>query len=170
MDTWQIDHAMKTCSVTGAVFKGVFAADQLPTRSQDLPAAYIANCSNSDSGGTHWVAFYQEQADTIETFDSYGRPLALYNPNLQILTDKLKIIHQCQVLQQSASATCGQYCMIFIFKRASQLSYRDFIHLFTDNTRANDKMVCQFVNSCFDLKTRVYNNALIKQISREFVQ
>lgn len=106
----------------------------------------------------------------METFDSYGRPLETYNANLQSLTKGLKIIQQCQTIQQPASTTRGQYAMMFVFKRSSKLSYLDFIHLFTDNTRVNDKVVCQFVNSCFDLKTRLYNTALVKQIAREFVQ
>ena len=170
MNTWQIDRAMRSCPVTAPIFRGVFAADQLPSPSQELPAAYIANCSDSTSGGTHWVAFYQDRPGYMKTFDSYGRPLSSYNPHLQSLTEGLKIIQQCQILQQPASTTCGQYALMFVLKRADKLSYRDFIHLFTDNTRSNDKMVCQFVNSCFDLETRVYNTALIKQIAREFVQ
>ncbi|GAV09143.1 LOW QUALITY PROTEIN: hypothetical protein RvY_18737 [Ramazzottius varieornatus] len=71
-----IDSAMRACSVTAAVFRGVFAADQLPHPSQELPSAYIANCSDSTSGGTHWVAFYQDNPGYIETFDSYD-PLAV---------------------------------------------------------------------------------------------
>ncbi|GAV09632.1 hypothetical protein RvY_19136 [Ramazzottius varieornatus] len=99
---------MRACPVTAAVFRGVFAADQLPHPSQELPSAYITNCSDSTSGGTHWVAFYQDKPGYIETFDSYGRPLRSYNPNLQSLTEGLKIIQQCQTIQQPASTTQGE--------------------------------------------------------------
>ena len=171
MDTQQIDHALRSNPVTARVFRGVYAADQLPNRDTfELPSAYVANCSDSTSGGTHWIAFYQEVPGIMEVFDSYGQPVSGYNPNLVNFTSGLKIIQQIQQIQQETSAVCGQYALFFIFQRACGLTYSQLIHLFSDNYRANDKICCQFINQLFHLTTRVYDAKLLQQVAKEFIK
>jgi hypothetical protein len=163
MDSGTLSKLLATNKVTAASFIGVFPSDKvaLLERGKRLPESYIANCSPSGHGGTHWVAFYQEEQKMLEVFDSYGKPLGLYNKDLLASTDGLTIIQQSQQLQQIGSTVCGQYCMFFILKRAMGMSYKHLIHLFTDDIETNDKMVCQFVNSYFDIKTPVYDNKFL---------
>ena len=138
----------------------MFAADNLPT-SETLPTAYVANCSNAADAGSHWVAFYREIPNVIEVWDSYGKPLEFYNENLlTIVPNGTSIMQQSQQLQQTGSTVCGQYCLFFILKRALRVSYKQLIHLFTDNLMVNDKMVCQYVNNYFKLNTPVYDKAM----------
>ena len=104
----------------------------------------------------------------MEIFDSYGMPLQAYNPNLMLPTQGLRIVQQSQSVQQEFSTVCGQHSIFFIFKRASGITYEDFIHLYTDNEFVNDKMVCQFINSVFDLKTVVFDVDMLHQISQPY--
>ena len=162
MDNKELTTALQSCSITRSIFRGVFAADELPNLQENtsLPAAYIANCSDATFSGSHWVAFYKDQSDKIDVFDSYGQPLEKYNPTLLESVGKLTIIQQSQQLQQPESTVCGQYCLFFILKRALGLQYKQLIHLFTDNIATNDKMVCQFINSYFVLKTPVFDESM----------
>ena len=170
MNTKQIRFALEKNPITSPVFRGVFAADQLPVPHYTSPSAYVANCSNADSGGTHWSAFYQDDPSIMEVFDSYGKPLDFYNPHLLSFTHGLQQIRQVQALQQPLSTVCGQYCLYFLFNRCSGESYSQLIHSFTDNPLINDKIVCQYVNQCFDLKTRVFDLSLLDQSARAMVR
>lgn len=165
MDTLQIETALRNNKITKTVFHGVYPADNLPLiqDATKLPVAHIANCSDSTSGGTHWVAFYQDRQDRIEVFDSYGKPLEYYNPKLLSFVGNLTVVQQSQQLQQSASTVCGQYCLFLILKRTLGITYQQLVQLFTDNYAANDKMVCQFVNCFFEMQTPVFDDSLIME-------
>ena len=149
---------------TRVCFRGVYSADKLPVLN-DFPEPYalIANTEDSNGRGAHWIAFYKTSGSSMETFDSYGKKVEEYNSNLRDMTRGCDILQQCQQLQQIHTTVCGQYCMFFILKRAMGHSYRQLIHLFTDDKRANDKMVCQFVNSCFCLNTTVHDTNFITE-------
>lgn len=167
MNTLEINDAMSGNPVTCKSFRGVFPADKLPKPITDgnehkLPAAYIVNTENSDSSGSHWLAIYQGEAGKADVFDSFGSQIETYNPLFKRFLGNLQLMQQQrQQLQQIGSTVCGQYCMFFIMKRSLGYTYEQLIHLFTDNRKANDKMVCQFVNAYFKLKTRVYDTALL---------
>jgi hypothetical protein len=151
MDTLELTSALASAES----FTGVFAADTIQ-RGTRLPESYIVNCSPSSDGGSHWVAFYQESESQLEVFDSFGNPLDYYNKQLlKDLPESVVLLQQAQRLQQHSSTVCGQYCLFFILKRSLGISYKELIHLFTDNCAANDKMVCQFVNCYFKLQTPV---------------
>ena len=169
MNTQEIDRALSQNPITAGCFRGVFAADKLPILSDSLPSAYVANCSDSTSEGTHWIAFFQEKGAVVEIFDSYGQALSVYNPKLMDFVAGKQTLQQTQQLQQELSTVCGQYAMFFIFKRASGMSYTQLIHLFTDNHRANDIMCCQYINQVFDLSKQVYDTSLLThQITKQF--
>ena len=170
MNTKDIYTALQKNSVTTRSFRGVFAADQLPALDQQFPSSYVANCSNASHGGSHWVAFFQEKPSVIEFFDSYGKPPEFYNSHLANFIRGLKLIRQVQILQQPMSTVCGHYCLYFLFNRCSGESYDQLIHSFTDNPLINDKIVCQYVNRCFDMKTKVFDLNLLDQTAEAMVK
>ena len=97
MDTQAIAQALTLNPITSRVFDAVYAADQLPeanTNGATPHKAYVANCYNSDSGVSHWIAYYQDKPDVVEIFDSYGMPLQTYNPKLMLPTQGLRIVQQ----------------------------------------------------------------------------
>ena len=57
MNTLEIDHVLKTHPSTRNVFKGIYARNRLPRRS-NVPSALIGNTDPDDRPGTHWVALY----------------------------------------------------------------------------------------------------------------
>ena len=59
--------------VTRSVFRGVYAADEVPNN-LPCPAAYVVNADKATEPGSHWVAFYHERPDRLEYFDSFGKP------------------------------------------------------------------------------------------------
>lgn len=168
MDTVQITRALQANKITNKVFRGVYSADHLPDKDgawNTLPTAYIANCSDASTSGSHWVAFYRENPHVTEVWDSYGKPLEFYNTKLLSILPSSTIVQQSQQLQQTGSTVCGQYCLFFILKRALGVSYKQMIHLFTDNLAVNDKMVCQYVNNCFALNTPVQDKTMVRETS-----
>ena len=60
--------------------------------------------------------------------------------------------------------------MFFVLRRASGESYQHIVHLFTENKASNDQMVCQYVNFYFDLRTQVYDTAMLKQIAKQLIK
>ena len=70
MNTAQISHALRSNKITGPVFRGVFAKDQVP--STILACRLRVNTDLASQPGSHWVAFYQEQPEVMEYFDSFG--------------------------------------------------------------------------------------------------
>ena len=170
MNTRDIYIALQKNPVTSRSFRGVFAADQLPAPDKHFPTSYVANCSNADQVGSHWIAFFQEEASVIEVFDSYGKPLEYYNSHLVDFTRGLKLIRQVQILQQPMSTVCGHYCLYFLFNRYNGESYDRLIHSFTDNALINDKIVCQYVNRCFEMETKVFDMDMLDQTAKAMVK
>ena len=147
---------MQSNAVTSKMFRGVFAADQIPDSLDPLPAGCIINTDPQNLPGHHWVALYQTTPDVLETFDSYGKDLHFYSSeHFSQLAKRHRIISQMHQLQSPTTTVCGQYCMFFLLRRASMEPYSHIIHLFTDNKSSNDSMVCQYVNHHFDLQTEV---------------
>ena len=60
--------------------------------------------------------------------------------------------------------------MFFILRRLSGEPYSNIVHLFTDNRENNDTMVCQYVNHHFDLRTKVYDTNMLKQIAKQLIK
>ena len=162
MNTAEIQHALAGNAVTSPSFQGVFAADQVPA-SMPIPTSYVVNTDNAVDPGSHWVAFYQERPEVVEFFDSFGK-----SPSSYRLQPPGRVVQQSLQLQSEFSTVCGQYCMFFILRRLSGESYNNIVHLFTDSRENNDKMVCQYVNHHFDLRTTVYDVKMLKQIAKRY--
>lgn len=115
-------------------FEGVFAADELPDPGT-LPkdSCFIANYSDREMNGTHWVAFLHinNKSRPPEFFDSYGFPPGGENSILETRApfhnfmeaaakeagfgDKFyynKINMQCV-----DSDVCGEYCVFAILRQ-----------------------------------------------------
>ena len=170
MNTLQIDNALRSNPVTSPSFRGVFAADRLPILDHSIPSCYVANCSNADTKGSHWVAFYQDQPAVIEIFDSYEKPLNFHSAHLAAFTRGLKEVWQVQTLQQPMSTVCGHYCLYFLYNRCCGQSYEQLIQSFTKNAFINDKVVCQYVNRCFNMTTKVFDLNMLDQCVKSLIK
>ena len=115
----------------------------------------------------HWVAMFQESEGIIETFDSFGKDLGSYSHFLREFGARQgQIISQSHQLQSDSSTTCGQFSMFFLLRRASDETYQQILHLFTDSLVSNDILVCQYVNFYFDLHTPILDKTFANQIAK----
>jgi hypothetical protein len=150
------------------MFIGTFAADQMPTI-QQYPCAFVVNLDPKSKPGSHWMAYYFTADGQGEYFDSYGQqPIGRFLTYLKKNCDGW-VSSNTQV-QNHASSTCGQYCIMFIYFRARGISMKQFLSYFSSRDFAyNDSLVVELVSKCFHASTDVYDEAyLISQISTLF--
>ena len=98
-------------------FIGVFSRTRIPI-SDKIPASYIINLDEYGSGGTHWIAVYISDIH-VYIFDSFGGNYLYDGMFLSFInsyyTKGRTIISSPSILQHYTSATCGMYCVLFIF-------------------------------------------------------
>jgi len=123
-------------------FGGVFARDTLPL-SVNTPIGLIINTDKQDQPGSHWVAIYIDSNGIGEYFDSYGVPPLYEEINVFLFNNCPNGIFCNYVTLQCISCiTCGEYCVAYIICRlCDNISYADFISLFTSNPEENDKLI-----------------------------
>lgn len=131
-------------------FKGVYAADQIPTtikKSQFI----ICNIDTSNSNGSHWYVIYRPTSKILECFDSLG----VTESKKQFLKAKFnfrgieKIKCNITCVQPPDSISCGEFCMFFIYNRIfnKDLSFSELLNLiFVDDNSSNETTVSTFFN------------------------
>src|SRR5207237_5940687 len=71
MNTMELDSILAADCNLAIIYAGTFACDMLPS-TVDHPAAIVANADPSSMPGSHWIAFYIDEKERGEYFDSYG--------------------------------------------------------------------------------------------------
>lgn len=116
---------------------------------------YIVNLNNKDENGSHWVSFVIHQ-NIAFYFDSFGA-----QPPQEFITYckkfKLKLCCNTYIIQNINSSNCGYYCLgliVYLHKNnAFNTSKKfiseanDFINLFEDNTKLNDKILFDYLKN-----------------------
>lgn len=164
MNAAKIREALDGNPITRKIFRGVFSADTVPSAFDSYPSGCVVNTDEASGPGAHWIALYQCQPGVVETFDSFGKDFSTYSPHLANVLKANRIISQPCQLQSNCSTVCGQYCCFFLLRRACSETYADIVHLFTDFRKANDIMVCQYVNHYFTIKTPIQDREFLGQI------
>lgn len=77
----------------------------------------IINLKNTDSLGSHWVAYFNDPNFTaVEYFDSFGIvPPPLIESYLN--TSSKKLVYNTVQYQHTISILCGWFCLLFIIER-----------------------------------------------------
>ena len=88
MNTSQIGAVLKNLSFTKSSFQGVYPSDRLPKEIEDYPVALVANVDPHDKPGSHWCAFYIDENQDGEFFDSYGQAPQDYTTNFKYFLDR----------------------------------------------------------------------------------
>lgn len=101
------------------------------------PGKYIVNNQCIGELGEHWVAINTQNCDP-EFFDAMGQPPVLYG-----FKDVFK--YNRERLQNINSNLCWAYCLYFLLKRDSGMSYDCILKTFSDSMRNNDNVVKQFL-------------------------
>ena len=127
-------------------FLGVFAADELP-RQMPVGSLAIVNCCERTRPGKHWIAIYQESANRLEMFDSYGLPPSAYNLENKLPADV--IVYNKRQLQSVFSNVCGQYCLYYCYFKARGYAINDILAIFSNDVASNDYNVTYYVVRLF---------------------
>ena len=164
MNTAEINRALEGNPITKYIFRGVFSCDNVPDF-DSFPSGCVVNTDPASGSGSHWIALFQPEPGVMETFDSFGRDLGIYSSHFANFLHECRLISQPAQLQSINSTVCGQYCLFFLLRRASGESYPHIVHLFTDYKKANDIMVCQYVNHYFNIDTPIQDQEFLNQIN-----
>lgn len=142
-----------------AEFAGVFPRDKVPNHRTDAaryPYCYVANIDNSDSQGSHWVAFYFQDPDSCDFFDSYGlHPVRDYHfPK----PDTFDLQMSTKTYQSSDSIVCGHYVVYFLSRRALNHSFLSILDNFLKGSpEYNDSLVHLFIRRRFKIRNYLPN-------------
>lgn len=150
-------------------FRGIFAADTLPTRNTKRPSGYICNLDPSYKSGSHWVCFYFPSKGLPEYFDSFGFP-PLQSQFDQFLGRKFKF--NKRFIQYPLSAVCGQYCIYYLWKRSKCISMETLLADFDWNQLLfNDMFVNKEIENNFSVDLDVFDWTFVNnQISQTYKQ
>jgi hypothetical protein len=143
MNTHQIDEALRIrCR---GQFLGVYACDTLPrVLPTKRPLLLICNTDPLHKPGTHWVAISIENHNKGDFFDSFGRQPEIIFKRFMNKHCSSWSFNEKQ-LQSAASRFCGQYCVFYCLYRSINVTAKNVVKCFTNDTGLNDWMVHNFI-------------------------
>ena len=144
MDSNQIERIIWSYKEGRKYFKGCFPCDKIPQCSQ-YPVAYIINEDDSNKGGSHWVAIFIKDFETVYFFDSYA---TLYSNMyiLNFLKNFKTVIINPYPFQSILSNVCAQYCIFFVISMIRGMLFSMFLRILY-NQLDPDYYVKVFVNN-----------------------
>lgn len=150
MNSYEISTILKSDELTKTLFKGVYAADQIPTVTT-YPSAFVVNTDPRYRGGQHWVSIYFDGVKKGEFFDSYGNKPMHYSQYFVdcLQENSISYISNKVGLQSYSSNVCGFYCILYIYCKSRQMKMSEIVQMFTSDKLYNDWTVTNFVNRNF---------------------
>lgn len=144
---FQIENLIFSQEKTRHTFKGVFSANNLPSRlhNKDIsyPSAYVANTDEDYENGKHWVSFFFKDKNSLpEYFDPYGL-LPLKNSFVTFMGKPF--LYSTLLIQNPISKTCGHYAIFFVIKRCEGYTFNDILSCFTSDTEWNDYIIREYI-------------------------
>ena len=121
---------------------GVISYEELPTKHEtDKPIIYLVNTDPLGEPGEHWVAIYLEEK-TAEFFDSLGAPPETYSSHIKdfLIVNGPQYKYSVKRIQ-GEQPVCGQYCILYAYLRARNVSIGEIVGIFGDNLELNDTKV-----------------------------
>ena len=143
MNSNQLDQKLNTNPITALVFRGTYAANELPTKFNQVPIAFVVNEDFSWNPGTHWVAIYIRTMHHVEYFDSLGNPPT--KTIAQYLTSFPYISRNVKAYQSKYSTVCGLYTIFFIYLCTLGYSVPQIEQILSEQSNP-DLFVTEFVN------------------------
>lgn len=117
MNRNEIANVLMSDPITAKWYKGVFCSDEIPVLRER--SAIVINTDDSTKPGSHWIAVFVENKDTIEMFDSFGRSPHAFGENISSFTSNYKyVLHNDIWFQHPDSIVCGVYCIYYIWMKS----------------------------------------------------
>ena len=119
--------------------------------------AYVINTDCKCLRGKHWICIYLDlNSKQCILFDSLGK-----NPRDYNFLPNIPFIYSTKQLQSLFTATCGQFCVLFVQFMNSGFELIDFVNCFDNtNTFFNDVSVWLIVNQTYKLNLPLMNKNL----------
>lgn len=134
---------------TASYFRGVFPADRIPS----TVGAFIVNTDPQSEAGTHWLAFFIDNEETLEFFDSYGRSPEFFGGRIARFASRFpKVVWNKTRLQSWTSNVCGHYCIYYLLKKCQGFSL-DYILCQLSHIKNNDFRMYMFIKKRYGVKT-----------------
>ena len=174
MNTSQLQCIISCDHVLRGRILGLFAADQMPTVIPSLPCGFIANTDISSKPGRHWVAFFINDNNVVECFDSYGQQPGVYNAMFisWIQRQARAVLVYGQRLQSDYSSVCGLYCVYYLHQRLLGINMENIFKTFSmTGTDANDSYILDLFSSVYPYCVQdefVYNQMCYPLCVRQF--
>ena len=146
MNGLQLWHALSTNKVTAPKFSGVYAVDTL-IKIYNKPKMIVCNTQASYKPGEHWLLFFFD-TDTVEMFDSVGKELTDYAPEIVNMARKFGKVSRVlkNRVQPDDTSLCGHYCLLYAWCRCNGQTMEAFSQ---DVPPAS--FIEFYVNSLFDI-------------------
>ncbi len=132
---------------TRLAFRGVYACDQLPSKSPGPTSSlYVCNTDPSTRGGEHWLAIYIDVKRRGEVFDSGGDINPINNEFVRFLELNCNVwTRNARAVQHPLSDACGYHTIFYSVYRCLGYDLDDILHMYTNNLLYNDSIVKEFV-------------------------
>ena len=129
-------------------FKGVFSSDTIPYFNNSEKFSLIVNLSKHNEIGTHFIGIFYDKK-YIYYFDSYGLPCLIPQIKVFLNSFQCEVYYNKRSIQSIESSLCGIFCLNFIYLLEKGMSFEEYIHLFTENTKHNDVLVLCYTKYIF---------------------
>ncbi len=128
LNTLQMRYALKNNGVTRDAFGDVYPLDGLGEL-HERPTLIIVNTDPQDMPGNHWLLFYFTDDSVVEMFDSLGRDIDDYPPDIKTFVSRfVKTTKVSRVrVQPSNTSLCGHYCLHYAYARCCGNSMHSII-------------------------------------------
>ena len=164
MNTADIKKALQSLPARS---KGCYAADRISCR-VELPAALVLNTDPARKSGEHWVAVYINENGHCTFFDSYGGgPTSEYH-RYRLRRLCKRISYSKSQLQSFDSQVCGEYCITFLHHMCRGHNLISCRHLFTRDTRRNDRVAAEFYRRMFRKKKSNRQSSRVDSFPHDF--
>lgn len=134
MNSLEIFNALKNNQKLKKFFTGVYPSDHLP-KNIKTPALIIVNTDPSHKSGTHWLAIYISKTGDTEIFNSFGALQPIQSEFRRFLQENSRngcTIFNNKRIQSDYSLTCGNYCCLYLYYKATGRDMNNFLKLFSD--------------------------------------
>jgi hypothetical protein len=125
---------------------GVYSADKI--RRLKAQKGLIVNTKPFGHEGEHWLAVYND-GNNVEVFDSLGNLSDKSLIEFHKINDKV-YVNQTDI-QCTNSSVCGHYCILYLFLRVRDVSFKEFLNLLSPVCEISDAFVLRFITRTFPL-------------------
>jgi hypothetical protein len=129
MNSLEIANILNSNSLTAKCFKGVYSANNIPYFNE-VPHGIVVNTDKLGEPGTHWVAIYVKDKNSVEYFDSFAQPPNKFIENYLKKFQYLKI--NKTKIQSIFDTSCGSHVIYFLFHRCIGRPFDSIVKILND--------------------------------------